>query len=173
MNPIKIVNYTAEHQPWFEKFNREWIEKYFWLEDIDRFVLSHPEDAILYHGGAILMGLYNNEIAGTVALMKVSDEVYELAKLAVGEQYRRKGIADALCKAAIYKAKELGATKIILYSQTVLRPALLLYNKLGFKEVPIELGIYERADVKMELNNVQTWQFSSNNTYRINKLELS
>src|SRR5437868_14309317 len=127
MNPIKIVNYTAEHQPWFEKFNREWIEKYFWLEDIDRFVLSHPEDAILYHCGAILMGLYNNEIAGTVALMKVSDEVYVLAKLAVGEQYRRKGIADALCKAPIYKAKELGATKIILYSQTVLRPALLLY----------------------------------------------
>jgi ribosomal protein S18 acetylase RimI-like enzyme len=149
MGTIKIVNYTAEHQPYFEQFNRAWIEKYFWLEEIDKFVLCHPEEAIIKDGGAILMAVYNNQIAGTVALKKVTDDVYEFTKMAVSENFRRKGIAEALSYAAIEKAKMLGATKIILYSQTQLQPAILLYQKLGFEEVPLDEGLYKRADIKM------------------------
>jgi len=31
------------------------------------------------------------------------------------------------------------------------KPAILLYKKLGFKEVPIEQGVYKRANIKMEM----------------------
>jgi ribosomal protein S18 acetylase RimI-like enzyme len=151
MGTIKIVNYTPEHQPFFERFNKAWIEKYFWLEESDRLVLSHPEEAIINKGGAILMAVYDNQIAGGVALLKVSNKVYEFAKMAVQENFRRKGIAEALSHAAIEKARTLGAEKITLYSQTQLQPAILLYYKLGFKEVPLEPGVYERANIKMEL----------------------
>lgn len=151
MGPIKIVNYRPAYQPFFESFNRAWIEKYFWLEELDKYVLGHPEEAILKNGGAILMGLYNDEVAGTVALMKVKDGCFEFTKMAVSENFRRLGIAEALSYAAIRKARLLGAEKIILYSQTQLQPAILLYKKLGFKEVPLEPGIYERANIKMEL----------------------
>jgi ribosomal protein S18 acetylase RimI-like enzyme len=151
MGTIEIIDYKPEHQPFFERFNRAWIEKYFWLEEIDLFVLQHPEEALLNKGGAILMASYEGKIAGTVALKKVSNEIFEFTKMAVDETFRRKGIAEALSVAAFEKARQLGATKVILYSQTNLEPAILLYKKLGFKEVPLEPGIYQRANIKMEI----------------------
>jgi len=151
MSPIKIVNYRPAYQPYFEAFNRAWIEKDFWLEELDKYVLSNPEEGILKDGGAILMGLYKDEVAGTVALKKVNNECHELTKMAVSENFRRLGIAEALCHAAINKASLLGAEKVILYSQTQLQPAILLYKKIGFEEVPLEPGTYLRANIKMEL----------------------
>jgi len=151
MNPITIVDYLPEHQPFFESLNRAWIEKHFWLEDLDRYVLQQPEEAILQKGGAILMALYDGAVAGTVALKKGDAETFEFTKMAVDEAFQRRGIAEALSKAALKKAVELGATKVVLYSQTSLAPAIQLYRKLGFKEVPLEPGVYARADIKMEI----------------------
>lgn len=149
MNPIAIIDYLPEHQPYFEQFNREWIERYFWLEDLDRYVLQHPEEAILSKGGCILMATYNGQVAGTVALKQNAQGVYEFTKMAVAEPFQRKGIAEALSHAALQRAQELGAREVILYSQTALVPAIALYRKLGFKEVPLEPGVYARADIKM------------------------
>ncbi len=151
MNRIDIIEYRKEHQPYFENFNRDWIEKYFWLEEVDQYVLQHPEEAILQKGGAILMATYNGEVAGTVALKKINEEVYEFTKMAVDHSFRRKGIAEALSRAAFEKAKQLGASKIILYSNRRLSPAITMYQKLGFKEVPVENNVYERSDIKMEI----------------------
>ena len=50
MAGIKIVNYTPKHQPYFERFNRDWIEKYFWLEEIDKYVLCHPDGLAGWRG---------------------------------------------------------------------------------------------------------------------------
>jgi ribosomal protein S18 acetylase RimI-like enzyme len=151
MNPIQIVEYRKEYQRFFEAFNKAWIEKYFWLEEVDQYVLQNPEQAILQKGGAILIAKYNGLVAGVVALKKVSKDVYEFTKMAVEESFRRKGIAEALSHAAFDKAKELGADKVILYSQTALVPAITMYRKLGFKEVPMEKGVYKRSDIKMEI----------------------
>jgi ribosomal protein S18 acetylase RimI-like enzyme len=98
------------------------------------------------------MAKYEGTVAGTVALKKVSDEVYEFTKMAVDESFRRRGIAEALSYAAFEKARQLGARKVILYSQTGLVPAITMYRKLGFTEVPLEKGIYKRSDIKMEID---------------------
>jgi ribosomal protein S18 acetylase RimI-like enzyme len=152
MNDIAILDFLPEHQPYFERFNRAWIEKYFWLEELDKFVLQHPQEAVLDKGGAILMAACNSVIAGTVALKKVNDSVFEFTKMAVDEAFRRRGIAEALSYAAFEKAKKMGATKVILYSQTGLVAAITMYKKLGFVEVPLEKGIYARSDIKMEID---------------------
>ena len=146
---ITIVDYQPQHQQYFEKFNRHWIEKYFEMEPLDEFVLTRPEEAILKPGGAILMALYNGEIAGTVALRKLEGNVYEFTKMAVDENFQRKGIAEALSYASFTKAEELGATNVILFSNSALKPAITLYEKLGFKHLPIGNGEYKRSDVKM------------------------
>jgi ribosomal protein S18 acetylase RimI-like enzyme len=77
--------------------------------------------------------------------------------MAVDENYHRKGIAEALSHASFEKATQLGAKKIILYSQTGLVPAITLYKKLGFIEVPMDTDVYKRSDIKMErpISNVQ------------------
>ena len=52
---IHIAPYRPEWQPYFEKFNKAWIEKHFVLEALDNYVLTHPEEAILKDGGEILL----------------------------------------------------------------------------------------------------------------------
>lgn len=147
---LEIVEYEAEHQPWFEKLNREWIERYFWMEPIDIEVLQHPDKYIIETGGAILMVIHEGEIAGTAALKFVRPGVYEFTKMAVAEKLRGQKIGRYLAEAAIEKAKKLGARMIILYSNTILANAIALYRKLGFIEVPVD-GPYKRSDIKMEL----------------------
>ncbi|MFZ5971403.1 MAG: GNAT family N-acetyltransferase [Bacteroidota bacterium] len=147
---IGIVEYQPEHQPWFEKLNRDWIEKYFWMEPIDFEVLQHPHDHIISKGGRILMASWQKEIAGTVALKYVEPGVYEFTKMAVDEKYQGKKIGLALALAAIERARQQGAHTIILYSNTLLTTAIQLYTKLGFREVPLD-GPYKRSNIKMEL----------------------
>lgn len=151
MNPIRIVDYELGHQPYFEKFNRQWIEEYFTMEPLDEFVLTNPGEAILKDGGAILMALYDGEMAGTVGLRKVDEGVYEFTKMAVGENFRRRGIAEAISYASFEKANALGAQKVILYSNTRNVAAIKLYEKIGFVHLKPETGVYARANVKMEI----------------------
>jgi len=153
---VDLVEFKAEHQPWFEKLNRQWIEQYFWMEPIDVEVLQHPVKHIIGKGGSIFMASVEGEIAGTVALKFVEPGVYEFTKMAVDEKFRGLKIGLALAEAAVDKAKKLGARKIILYSSTKLIPALTLYRKLGFVDIPVD-GPYKRSDVKMELilNNTE------------------
>ena len=152
MNRISIIDYRPEHQPYFEKFNREWIEELFEMEPVDEWVLTNPDKAILQPGGAILMALYNGLPAGTAGLRKVDDETYEFTKMAVDINFRRKGIAEAISYASFRKAKKLGATRVILYSNTLNEGAIKLYGKIGFWHVPVEDGVYKRANVKMVIN---------------------
>jgi len=147
---IKVISYKAEHQPWFEKFNRDWIEKFFWMEPLDFEVLQNPDEYIISKGGFIFMGLYENELVGTVALKFLSPGVYEFTKMAVDEKFQGKKIGKELSIAAISKAQQLQAKKIVLYSNTKLISAIALYRKLGFVEVPLD-GPYKRSDIKMEL----------------------
>jgi len=147
---VEIVTYQSEYQPWFEKLNREWIEKFFWMEPIDFEVLQYPEKHILIPGGFIFMAFYQKEVAGTVALKFVEPGIYEFTKMAVDERFRGKRIGELLSNVAIVKAKENGARKIILYSNTKLNAAINLYKKLGFIEIPLD-GPYKRSDIKMEL----------------------
>jgi N-acetylglutamate synthase-like GNAT family acetyltransferase len=147
---LTILEYKPEYQPWFEKFNRDWIEKHFWMEPIDVAVLQNPDEHILKKGGSILMASCDKEMAGTVALKYVEPGVYEFTKMAVDEKFRGQHIGLLLSEAAIIKARQSGAHKIILYSNTILAPAISLYRKLGFKEVPVD-AVYKRSDIKMEL----------------------
>ena len=121
------------------------------MEPIDFEVLGNPEKHILSKGGSILMAYSNKEIAGTVALKFVAPGVYEFTKMAVDENFRRKGIAEKLCYASLHKAKELGATTVILYSNTKNAAAIKLYEKIGFRHLKVEPGVYKRANVKMEI----------------------
>lgn len=149
---ISIVEYKPEHQPYFEKFNRAWIEEFFVMEPLDVAVLQNPEEYILKDGGSILMALYNGEVAGTVALRKIGDKTFEFTKMAVDPKFRRKGIAEQLCYASFDKAGELGATNVILYSNTLQAAAIKLYEKLGFQHLPVENNVYKRANVKMKID---------------------
>ena len=85
---IELLEFKPEHQPWFEKLNRQWIEQYFWMEPIDVEVLQHPDKHIIGKGGSIFMASVDGAIAGAVALKFVESGVYEFTKMAVDEKFR-------------------------------------------------------------------------------------
>ncbi|MDT7831947.1 bifunctional helix-turn-helix transcriptional regulator/GNAT family N-acetyltransferase [Flavobacteriaceae bacterium S356] len=150
-NSIEIIDYDSEYAKDFLELNLEWLETYFYVEPHDTEVLENPQSYILDNKGYIFFARFNNEIVGTVALIN-EDECYELSKMAVSPKYRGMKIGQQLMDKCIEFSKQQGWEKIMLYSNRSLTPAINLYRKVGFYEVPVENeALYERADIKMIL----------------------
>ncbi len=147
---VDIIDYTEELKSHIKTLNIEWLEKYFKVEDIDVLQLSNPKEEILDKEGYIYYAKYQEKIVGTVSLLKVENGVYELAKMAVTDSVQGLGIGNALMLHCFNEAKRLGIHKLILYSNRGLSSAIHLYLKYGFKEIEMEAGHYERANIKME-----------------------
>ena len=151
MEPITFVAFEESLAGYFGDFNRRWLEKYFYVEPIDEQMLSDPKFFFIDKGGYIFFAKAGNQIAGTFALMKMEDGVFELSKMAVDEQFHGMKIGNQLLAFCVQKAAELNAKKIILYSNTKLENAIHLYRKYGFKEIPVGNSEYKRSNIKMEL----------------------
>lgn len=149
---IEIIEFSDENAKYFTQLNIAWLQKYFVVEPIDHEMLSNPKKFIIDKGGFIFFAKAEDKIAGTFALIKISEGVYELSKMAVEESFLGKKIGNKMLEFCIEEAKRLKADKIILYSNTKLEPAIHLYKKFGFKEVPLDSSEYERANIKMEIN---------------------
>ena len=150
-NKIKIVPFTDELADHFSALNTAWVKKYFELEPIDIRMLADPKKYYINEGGLIFFALLDREVAGTCALLKVSDDVYELSKMAVYEKFQGKQIGNKLLEYCLAEAKQMKLEKVILYSNTILNPAIHLYKKYGFTEVIGFESEYKRANIKMEI----------------------
>jgi ribosomal protein S18 acetylase RimI-like enzyme len=149
-NKVEIIPFSIELKDHIKTLNLEWLEKYFKVEPKDEKVLSDPQGEIIDKGGMIFYAQYNNKIVGTASLLKIDNETFELSKMAVSDGNQGLGIGRKLIEHCLNVAKEKGIQKLILYSNRKLLPALHLYESYGFIEIPVEKGIYERADIKME-----------------------
>jgi len=147
---IEIINFTQDLKEPIKTLNYEWLEKYFRVEDGDVLSLSNPQEQIIDKGGFIFYAKLKGDIVGTASLLKKSETVFELGKMAVSEKAQGSGIGTLLLDHCLSFAKEKGMEKIILYSNTMLETAISLYRKYGFTETELESGLYERADIKME-----------------------
>ncbi|WP_348822169.1 GNAT family N-acetyltransferase [Flavobacterium aestuarii] len=151
-NNVIIIPFSPEYKDAIKVLNLEWLQKYFRVEPKDEKVLSNPQSEIIDKGGMIFYARYNNQIIGTVSLLKIDDITFELSKMAVSDGNQGLGIGKKLLTHCLNEAKQKKIQKLILYSNRKLLPALALYESFGFKEIPLEEGIYERADIKMERN---------------------
>ncbi len=150
--PIRILPYRPALAAAFAELNREWIEGLFQIEEADRQVLDHPEEAIIRPGGQIFFALEGDEPVGTVAAIRVSQSTYELAKMAVRPSHRGLGLGEALGRVAIDFVRAEGASLLYLETNSALTGAIRLYERLGFAHAtPPQLSEYARADVYMEI----------------------
>lgn len=151
---VIIVEYQPQYQAAFKSLNTEWISTYFEMEETDHRTLDNPEDYILNKGGKIRVALYNGEVVGVCALIKMDDPVYdyEMAKMAVSPKAQGKNIGWLLGQSIINLARESGASKIYLESNTILKPAISLYYKMGFHKITGRSTPYKRCNIQMELN---------------------
>jgi GNAT superfamily N-acetyltransferase len=150
---VQIVPFAAKYAQAYKALNEEWISQYFKMEKKDYQALDHPKEYILDKGGEIFIALYENEPVGACALVKMDDPDYdfELAKMAVSPKAQGKSIGFLLGKAIIERAKARGGKLLYLESNTILKPAISLYHKLGFQKVIGRATPYERCNIQMEL----------------------
>lgn len=76
-------------------------------------MLLNPRAEVIDKGGEIFFATCNNAVAGTVSMIKLSDEVFEMAKLAVDDEFQGMGIGKKLIQKCIDFALEKGVRKII------------------------------------------------------------
>ena len=152
LDAAEVHGFDPRLVPYFESLNREWIEQYFEIEEADERVFHDPFKEIVEPGGQIFFVIVNGKPLGTCSVMRLDDQVYEIAKMAVSSEAQGRGHSNLLMKSAIEFAKQAGADKLILLSNTRLKAAIALYEKFGFRAVPItDADDYKRVDIQMEL----------------------
>ncbi len=147
---FKIIKWEDRFAKAYIDLSIEWLEKYVSVEPGDLEIIEHPYEAVLNNGGMIWFALLDNTPIGTVTMIKSNDS-YEVAKLAVTEKYKKLGIGKRLMKVAIEFARENSTKKIYLFTNHNLIPAINLYKKCGFVQIPLIDNKYIESDMKMEL----------------------
>lgn len=145
----QIIHYKPLYKTAFKDLNLAWLNRYFEPEAYDLEVLTQPESSILDKGGQIYFLLESQKAVGTFALMFNDAGELEFTKMAVDERCQGKGYGNLLMQHCITEAQKLNSKELILYSNTLLVPAINLYRKFGFEEISFELSHYKRANIKM------------------------
>ena len=152
MSNVTIVSFDEEYSSIFYELNKLWIEESWLLEESDKFDLLNPKESIIDKGGEIFFALIDDNVVGTVAMIRSADRIYELAKMTVEINYRGNGVANKLMDQCLNYAINNNAQQIYLITNDTLLIARNLYDKYGFKEVKLDSDKYLRGNVKMVLN---------------------
>lgn len=147
---IQLIAYTKQHQADFKRLNLEWINAHAVLGAHDHHVLEDPERYILANDGQIILAAMEKEIVGTIALSRNSKGRLELSKLSVTSEFRGNGIGKRLTEEVINRAKNMGEQELFLWTNQILKPAIALYEKLGFEQINQE-GKTPHCDIEMSL----------------------
>jgi len=92
----------------------------------------------------------NGTIVGTVALLPVDERSVELRKMYLLSAARGQGLGRTMLEHAIAQAKEMGFGRITLETASVLKEAVALYTRYGFRPCTSE-HMSARCDQMFEL----------------------
>jgi DNA-binding MarR family transcriptional regulator/N-acetylglutamate synthase-like GNAT family acetyltransferase len=153
LDSVEILRYSPRYKRNFKELNYEWLNKYFKIEELDEEILSNPEEIIINKGGEIFFARIKGEIIGTCAAIKIDDNTYELAKMAVTEKAQGKQAGKKLAFAVLGFAYSNEAKSVILETNSGLHSAISLYESIGFKSVPgMFYSKYARQTFRMKLD---------------------
>lgn len=147
---MQIETNNRSHLPEFVRLNELWISEHFFIEQVDRDLAANP-GKIIDNSGFVFSVVQDGQVAGVCALFKEPDERFQLARMAVNPALRGKGFGRALIGHAISQAKLNGAKSLYLLSNTVLAPAISLYERFGFAATARgQHPVYARCNIVME-----------------------
>lgn len=136
--------------PDFARLNMEWIEELHTVEESDRKMAQDPS-LYIAESNYMLSAHDGDVVAGVVALKRDEDGEYELTKLAVHADYRRRGLGEMLMNAVDDLARELGLPKIYLLTSTKNEAAVRMYHRLGWTVIlEGEHPTYSRCNIGFE-----------------------
>ena len=135
------------------RLNQEWIVGHFEVKSIDEAFFRDPASEVVAKGGEIFCALLDDAVVGTASAVPEPDGSVTLAKFAVTPAAQGRGIGRRLCARVIDFARARGATKVVLWTNSTLAPALHVYRALGFDDRPYPYDPpHLDADTYMELD---------------------
>jgi putative acetyltransferase len=104
--------------------------------------------------GRLLLAECDGQLAGCVALHKLESSLCEMKRLYLRPQFRGKGVGRALAERIIAEARQIGYLKMRLDTvEPLMKDAVAMYRKLGFKEIvpyranPIAGAVYMELEL--------------------------
>ncbi len=86
--------------------------------------------------GRLLLAEYEDQLAGCVALHKLDSGICEMKRLYLRPKFRGQGIGRLLAERIITEARHIGYERMRLDTvEPVMKDAVKMYRKLGFKEI--------------------------------------
>ena len=87
--------------------------------------------------GRLLLAEYDGQLAGCGALHKLEPDTCEMKRLYLRARFRGKGLGRALAETIIAEARAIGYRRMRLDTvEPVMKDAVAMYRRLGFKEIP-------------------------------------
>ena len=86
--------------------------------------------------GGIVLCKDGNEIIGCVGIRKLDDSIAELKRMFIKPAFQKKGMGKQLLQKAVELARGLNYNVIRLDTLNYMIPAINLYKKYGFYEIP-------------------------------------
>jgi putative acetyltransferase len=105
------------------------------FQNFDKELAELPGDYVPPEG-RLLLAEFEGQIAACVALHKLDSTTCEMKRLYLRPQFRGKGIGRALADRIIAEARQIGYECMRLdTAEPVMKDAVAMYRKLGFKEI--------------------------------------
>lgn len=147
---VSIVDFRPDHATAWTRLNTAWLtEGGFAIEAKDRRSIDDPHGVFLADGGRVFIVEREGEAIGCCALIRL-DDGFEVSKMTVTPAARGLGLARQLLQACEAAAREAGAVRLYLETNSALTTAIALYESFGFTHLPARPTPYARADVFME-----------------------
>lgn len=147
---MQLVDFRLDHASAWAQLNTTWLaEGGFTIEAKDQLAVDDPQGVFLTPGGRIFIAERDGQAVGCCALIRLEDG-FEVSKMAVTPAVRGLGLARRLLDACEVAAREAGASRLYLETNSALIPAIALYESAGFVHLPARPTPYARADVFME-----------------------
>ena len=120
--------------------------------NIQRMFLDFIES--LYHykkpTGILYLLRKDSTPIGVGGFKKLSDDTCELKRMYIRESFRKSGLGNGLLQMLIENAKKFNYVKMKLETARFMEDAYILYQKFGFKEIPI----YSEAESPEEYQSI-------------------
>jgi len=101
--------------------------------------------------GRLLLAFAGEKIAGCIALRRIDDEICEMKRLYLRQEFRGAGLGKRLIERLIEEARELGYQKMRLDTLPEKMPrAVALYKEFGFQPIAAYYDNPHRETLFME-----------------------
>lgn len=115
-----------QHDPWF-------VEKVFGHQDLDQ-ELRRLATTYGPPNGKTLLVRNGDQVCGGAAFHRLPDGTCEMKRLYVSEHFKGQGIGRRLAETVIDTARADGFRSMRLDTGNLMREAIAMYRKLGFRE---------------------------------------